>query len=707
MMSNMKVSAMDIRENKLVLQGDLLTLKQQGYDLVLIHLVPEKGRAACINITSRTSQKGWIRGFLKKLRKYCAAMEVIMGTDPENDLLNLISYACYHGNQLPTTASLLAVYKGKDDIFKRPRVYNLRGFGLNSRSESFVGENIARLKDAEVEEAEFPVDKTAKGETRGGNECLEDVSSYSSNHDKKATFSRSISVIRGELQETNLGWPLLRRKTRTSQEETSEIRSTSVVECVMNLPGKFAPETRTAFEVDVNGFLVKHCNTGGPNLQAIDEYEEELNASSRYLKDVNCDLDCGDKMELSSTTVLPGWPLLFFTGSKTLDSFLEDEAMRIPAKGKLQRHLELFSKLSSSGCKLFSSEELRRATSEFSSDNLIGEGGCSNVYKGCLPSGKLVAVKILKSYMEAMYDFSLEVDILLSLKHKNITTLLGVCIEDDQLISVYEFFPKGSLEENLHGNGEKSVLPWGVRFNVAITIAEALNYLHNESPQPVIHRDVKSSNILLSDDYQPQLSDFGLAIWMPKDSSYLIDSSVLGTFGYIAPEYLMQGRVSDKLDMFSFGIVLLELISGKRPVSIVQWAKPLIERGNLKELLDAKLDGDLDIVQMHRMLLAASFCISQSPQYRPKASQVLELLRGEKETREWYSAYVTDLQESGDHEDHLYNCSHQLPPVPLVFSSENVKQTMTLPCGIPTTSTTDAKLNQRLKFGDYLKEQLV
>jgi len=150
----------------------------------------------------------------------------------------------------------------------------------------------------------------------------------------------------------------------------------------------------------------------------------------------------------------------------------------------------------------------------FATENFLGEGGCSNVY---LPGGKQVAVKILKHYKEARNDFSLEVDIISSLKHKHITPQIGICVEDDHLILVYDFLSKGSLEERLQGkcryssingdagNSRKSVLSWKVRFKMAIEIAETLNHLHNECPRPVIHRDIKSSNILPSNHFQPQV----------------------------------------------------------------------------------------------------------------------------------------------------------------------------------------------------------
>ncbi|KAK4757188.1 hypothetical protein SAY87_007315 [Trapa incisa] len=283
-------------------------------------------------------------------------------------------------------------------------------------------------------------------------------------------------------------------------------------------------------------------------------------------------------------------------------------------------------------------ELLCRSTSQFSSENLIGKGGCNHVYRGTLSDGNEVAVKAMKSSQGSRKDFALEIDIISSLQHRFITPLRGICIRHDSLFSVYDFFRRGSLEENLHGDKmDECGLPWKVRYSIALGVAEALNYLHNEIPQPVVHRDIKSSNILLTDDFKPKVSDFGLAMWASTTSPFL-QADLVGTFGYLAPEYFMSGKVSDRIDVYSYGVVVLELLSGRKPIyseaskgqeSLVVWAKPMIESKDMRGILDHRLHGDIDETELKRMVIAASLCLRPAARLRPSISQILKLLLGE------------------------------------------------------------------------------
>lgn len=289
-------------------------------------------------------------------------------------------------------------------------------------------------------------------------------------------------------------------------------------------------------------------------------------------------------------------------------------------------------------CKEFTYQELKSATSGFAAESLVGKGGWSKVYRGVLPDGQFVAVKSLKSSGEAEQELLLEVEITTTLQHKHIVSLIGYCVEEQKYFLVYNLLLRGSLEENLYEGKDKSPVHWKDRWKVAIGIAEALNYLHDGCSHPIIHRDVKSSNILLSEDFEPQLSDFGLAKWASTTSAYITCSDVVGTFGYLAPEYFMYGKVNEKTDVYSFGVVLLELITGRKPInssnpkgqeSLVMWARPLLAAGSVQELVDPLLEDVYDTSEMKRMVIVAAFCLRQESQFRPRMSRILKLLRGE------------------------------------------------------------------------------
>ncbi|XP_038712574.1 serine/threonine-protein kinase PBS1-like isoform X2 [Tripterygium wilfordii] len=284
----------------------------------------------------------------------------------------------------------------------------------------------------------------------------------------------------------------------------------------------------------------------------------------------------------------------------------------------------------SSTCRLFSYKELSMATSDFKPENLVGKGGSGYVYRGYLQDGKELAVKILKPSEDVLKEFVSEIEIITQLHHKNIISLFGFCFENNNLALVYDFLSRGSLEENLHG--KYKAFCWRERYKVAVGVAEALEYLHNGSAQPVIHRDVKSSNVLLSEDFEPQLSDFGLASWASTSSSLITCTDVAGTFGYLAPEYFMHGKVSDKMDVYAFGVVLLELLSGRKPIcdeqpkgqgSLVMWARPILKDSKISRLLDPRLSNSYDYGQIERMVLAASLCIRRSPKSRPQITVVM------------------------------------------------------------------------------------
>ncbi|MFS7969724.1 putative protein kinase RLK-Pelle-RLCK-VI family [Helianthus anomalus] len=283
----------------------------------------------------------------------------------------------------------------------------------------------------------------------------------------------------------------------------------------------------------------------------------------------------------------------------------------------------------------FTFHELAVATDGFSPDNLLGKGGHAEVYKGCLPDGQIVAVKKItkkeKKDEDRVGDFLTELGIIAHINHPNAAKLIGFSSDND-LHLVLQFAPHGSLASVLHASEEN--LDWNTRFKIAIGIAEGLKYLHYECNKRIIHRDITASNILLVDDYEPQISDFGLAKWLPERWAQQVVSPVEGTFGYMAPEYFMHGVIDEKTDIFSFGVLLLELITGRcavdsRRQSLVIWAKPLLEQGDVEELVDPRLGSAYEVNELKRVVMVASACIHHMPEMRPHMKRVVQLLTGE------------------------------------------------------------------------------
>ncbi|WVZ61216.1 hypothetical protein U9M48_011127, partial [Paspalum notatum var. saurae] len=323
--------------------------------------------------------------------------------------------------------------------------------------------------------------------------------------------------------------------------------------------------------------------------------------------------------------------------------------------------LESLREKYSSVCRLFSYEELKLATANYSPDMLIGKGGTSLVYRAQLDDGTFSAIKILKPSVDAIHEFVTEIDIITSLQHENIVALRGFSFENYNLVLAYDYMPQGSLDKALHGkNDDNNSLIWERRIKIAIDIARALEFLHlGGVTQSVIHGDVKSSNVLLSEDFGARLCDFGLAKRVSASTPHLTCTDITGTFGYLAPEYFSYGKVNEKIDVYAFGVVLLEIISGRRPItpgsakgqeSLVGWAKPLLSSGEIKQLVDPFLGDDYDCDEMERMTLAASLCTRTSSYSRPEMSLVLKLLQGDDETIGWARSQVTASFDGSDEE---------------------------------------------------------
>ncbi|XP_011002778.1 PREDICTED: serine/threonine-protein kinase CDL1-like [Populus euphratica] len=301
----------------------------------------------------------------------------------------------------------------------------------------------------------------------------------------------------------------------------------------------------------------------------------------------------------------------------------------------------------------FSYSEILAATNNFSKGRVLGRGALSFVFRGKVGFLRTaVAIKRLdKEDKEASKAFCRELMIASSLYHSNIVPLVGFCIDPDEgLFLVYRYVSGGNLERHLHdkkkGKGGvkgSSGLPWSVRYKVALGIAQAIAYLHNGTERCVVHRDIKPSNILLSSKKVPKLCDFGLATWTSAPSVPFLCKTVKGTFGYLAPEYFQHGKISDKTDVYAFGVVLLELISGRKPIearkplgeeNLVLWAKPLLQKGKeaIEELLDPRLKCTLrNTTQITQMIQAAAACISNEESRRPGIDEIIGILRGEEQ----------------------------------------------------------------------------
>uniref|UniRef100_A0A803N4H5 Protein kinase domain-containing protein n=1 Tax=Chenopodium quinoa TaxID=63459 RepID=A0A803N4H5_CHEQI len=291
-------------------------------------------------------------------------------------------------------------------------------------------------------------------------------------------------------------------------------------------------------------------------------------------------------------------------------------------------------KLPKPSLKYFSYDEISQATKDFHPDNMIGQGGYSEVYRGDMQDGKSIAIKRLakdNTNPHKEKEFLIELGIITQVSHPNTASLIGYCIENG-LYLIFPFSSNGNLFDALHDDERKS-LEWAVRYKIAIGIAKGLHYLHKCCKHRIIHRDIKASNVLLGPDYEPQITDFGLAKWVPSNKSSYQNAflPIEGTFGYLAPEYFLHGIVDEKTDVFAFGILLLEIITGRRPIdsstqSLLLWAMPLMENGKISELVDTRLEGEYDQDQLHKILLTASCCVRHSSTWRPSMNEVLELL---------------------------------------------------------------------------------
>ncbi|KAF6162268.1 hypothetical protein GIB67_008397 [Kingdonia uniflora] len=289
-------------------------------------------------------------------------------------------------------------------------------------------------------------------------------------------------------------------------------------------------------------------------------------------------------------------------------------------------------------------DELKTMTDNFGSKSLIGEGSYGRVYLATLDSGKAVAIKKLDvaSEPESNSEFLTQVSMVSRLKHDNFVELLGYCVEGNLRVLAYEFASMGSLHDILHGRkGVQGAQPgppldWIQRVRIAVDAARGLEYLHEKLQPSIIHRDIRSSNILLFEDSKAKIADFNLSNQAPDMAARLHSTRVLGTFGYHAPEYAMTGQLTQKSDVYSFGVVLLELLTGRKPVdhtmprgqqSLVTWATPRLSEDKVKQCVDPKLKGEYPPKGVAKLAAVAALCVQYESEFRPNMGIVVKALQ--------------------------------------------------------------------------------
>lgn len=287
----------------------------------------------------------------------------------------------------------------------------------------------------------------------------------------------------------------------------------------------------------------------------------------------------------------------------------------------------------------YSLSELEEATDGFVQWNVIGEGGYGVVYRGVLPDFTVVAVKnLLNKKGQAEKEFKVEVEAIGRVRHKNLVGLAGYCAEGPKRMLVYEYMDNGNLEQWLHGEiGPASRLTWEVRMKIAIGTAKGLAHLHEGLEPKVVHRDIKSSNILLDKQWNPKVSDFGLAKLLGPGSNF-VSTRVMGTFGYVAPEYASTGLLNESSDIYSFGVLLMEIISGRSPVdyrrptgevNLVEWFRGMVASKHVEDVLDPSIEVQPSPRALKRILLVCLRCVDLDAQKRPKMGQIAHMLEGD------------------------------------------------------------------------------
>ncbi|KAH6834175.1 Protein kinase family protein [Perilla frutescens var. hirtella] len=304
----------------------------------------------------------------------------------------------------------------------------------------------------------------------------------------------------------------------------------------------------------------------------------------------------------------------------------------------LQQKLTTCRQRSPHTVKIFTSSELHKATNAFHSSMIVGQGGFGTVYRGELPDKSIVAIKKSKKVDPNQTEqFINEVLVLSQINHRNVVRLLGCCLETEAPLLVYEFITNGALSAHLHNKAKACFLRWNTRLKIAAETAGVLSYLHSAASTPIIHRDVKSDNILLNQDFTAKVSDFGASKLVPLDLTQL-STMVQGTFGYLDPEYMQTNQLTEKSDVYSFGVVLSELLTGRKAVSfdkpeneknLANFFLSMLSQDRLSEILDEDIVvGETNSEHVYAVARLAKECLNVRGEGRPSMNEVAMELEG-------------------------------------------------------------------------------
>ncbi|XP_060185818.1 cold-responsive protein kinase 1-like [Lycium barbarum] len=440
------------------------------------------------------------------------------------------------------------------------------------------------------------------------------------------------------LKNLSIATPRISGFFAATKSEASGVTVYGVAQCAETITERGCQDCLTVAYTNIEGCLPKNAEGRAVDAACFMRYSDRAFFADNMTTDITKFLGGGGSSNKKKAAIIGGVVggvgLLLII----LAAFLWYRLSRKPKaveRGNLLGATELRGPVS------YRFKDLKIATKDFSENNKLGEGGFGDVYKGTLKNGNVVAVKKLAMFSSrAKADFETEVRLISNVHHRNLIRLLGCSIKGAELLLVYEYMANGSLERYLYGD-KRGMLNWKQRFNIICGTARGLAYLHEQFHVCIIHRDIKSSNILLDDEFQTKIADFGLVRLLPEDQSH-VSTKFAGTLGYTAPEYAIHGHLTEKVDVYSFGIVVLEIISGRRsndikiePVTeyLLEQAWKLHETGMTEKLVDETLDpNEFNEQEVKKIIEIALMCTQSPANLRPSMSEVVVMLLSDRST---------------------------------------------------------------------------